>query len=102
MASVNVRFEKKIMKMVDKGKTRQFLMELNDESFSSVRSQILARDPSPTLDDIFNIIDQEENNQRVMMARDYSTERAVAFVVREKNPVDERPTCAHCGKFGHD
>ena len=90
------------MKMVDEGKTHQFLMGLNDESFSSGRSQILARDPLPALDDIFNIVDQEENNQRVMTARDYSTEIAVAFAVREKNPVGERPTCAHCGKFGHD
>jgi len=77
-------------------------MGLNDESFSSVRSQILARDPLPTLDDIFNIVHQEENHHRVMLERDHRTDRAIAFAVKEKNPVGERPTCTHCGKYGHD
>jgi len=36
------------------------------------------------------------------MERDHRTEREVAFAVREKNPVGERPTCTHYGKFGHD
>jgi len=57
----------KIMKMVDEGKAHQFLMGLKDESFSTMHNQILPRDLLPQLDDIFNIIQQEENHKRVMM-----------------------------------
>ena len=76
-------------------------MGLNDESFGNVRRQILAREPLPPLDEIFNIIQQEENHKRLMMERDHRTERQVAFAVKEKT-TSERPVCAHCGKLGHD
>ena len=65
----------RISQMLDEGKTHQFLMGLNDESFGYVRSQILAREPLPPLDEIFNIIQQEENHKRLMMERDHRTER---------------------------
>ena len=53
----------RIVKKVDEGKIHQFLMGLNDESFGNVRSPIIAREPLPPLDEIFNIIQQEENHK---------------------------------------
>ena len=65
--------------MFDEEKTHQFLVGLNDETFSSVRSQILARDPLLSLDTIFNIIQQEENHKRIMMERDHRAENTELF-----------------------
>jgi len=56
--------------MAQDKKTHQFLMGLNDEAFSTIRSQILALDPLPNLDVIFNMVTQEENHRRIMMERD--------------------------------
>ena len=44
------------MKMVEEERTHQFLMGLNNESFSTMRTQILARNPIASLDEIFNIV----------------------------------------------
>ena len=60
----------RITKMAQDKKTHQFLMGLNDEAFSTIRSQILALDPLPNLDVIFNMVTQEENHRRIMMERD--------------------------------
>ena len=46
---------RKIIAIYEENKSHQFLMELNDESYSTIRSQILALDPLPSLDKIFNI-----------------------------------------------
>jgi len=44
------------VKMIEEEKTRQFFMGLRDESFSGIRSPVLACDLLPSLDTIFNII----------------------------------------------
>ena len=41
-------------------------MGLDDEAYSNVHSQILALDPLPSLDKIFNMVQQEENHKKVM------------------------------------
>jgi len=90
----------RITKMAQEEKTHQFLMRLNDDVFSTIRSQILALDPLLTLDVIFNMVTQEENHRRVMMGRDNRSENMVVFVAREH--MNERLTCRHCGQYGHD
>ena len=50
--------------------TYQFLMGLEDESYATVRSQVLAMDPLPSLDRIFNMLQQEENHKSLMLGRD--------------------------------
>jgi len=45
-------------------------MGLNDDLYSTLRSQILALDLQPPLDKIFNMTQQEENHKKVMMTRD--------------------------------
>jgi len=57
-----------IMAMYEEDKAHQFLMGLNDDSYSTIRSQIFALDPLPPLDKIFNLTQQEENHRRVMTA----------------------------------
>jgi len=92
---------KTITKMFEEERTHQFVMGLTDESFSTIRSQVLARDPLPSLDVIFNIIQQEEFHRRVMMSREQRSESVMAFAARERTTPNERPTCRHCGKYGH-
>jgi len=89
----------KIAKMADEEKTHQFLMGLNDEAFATMRNQILALDPLPSLDTIFNIIQQEENHKRVMIKRDRRSKNMLAFVAREHAAVSERPIRKHCGRY---
>jgi len=48
--------------MYEEDKSHQFLMGLNDDEFSSIRSQILAQDPLPKLDKIFHMVIQEETH----------------------------------------
>jgi len=36
------------------------MMGLNDETFSMIRSQVLALNPLPSIDVIFNMVTQEE------------------------------------------
>jgi len=43
-------------------------MGLNDELYSMIRSQILALDPLPPLEETFNMIQLEENHKKVMIA----------------------------------
>jgi len=45
-----------------------FLMD--DDLYSNIRGQILALDPVPPLDKIFNMVQQEENHKRMMRTRE--------------------------------
>ena len=84
------------------------LMGLNDKSFFTIRSQILALDLLPSLDKIFNVVQQEENHKKVMGARDQRYETTATFAVmhpmraNREQKQRERPVCGHCGKTGHD
>jgi len=53
--------------MYEGDKTHQFLMGLNDDFYSQVRGKILAQDPLPPLDKIFNIVLQEESHKKMMV-----------------------------------
>jgi len=68
-------------KMLEQEKVHQFLMGLNDESFSTIRSQILALDPLPALDRVFNMVQQEEHHKRIMGTREPRCETAAAVAV---------------------
>jgi len=69
--------------MYDEGRAHQFLMGLNDEAYSTIRSQILALDPLPSLNKIFNITQQEEGHKKVMIGRDNRNETAMAFIAKD-------------------
>jgi len=93
--------------MVEEETAHQFLMGLDDESFSNIRSKILTLEPLPTLDRMFNIVLQEENHKTVMLGREERID-AVAFVVNHVGKVQQgagaggRITCKHCGRTGHE
>ena len=63
-------------------KTHKFLMGLNDETFSTTRSQVLALGPLPSIDVIWNMFPQEENREKVMLAQDHRSKNIVAFAAK--------------------
>lgn len=95
----------KIMQMLDAEKSYQFLLGLNDDLCSHIRQQILAMEPLPSLENIFNIITQEEQHKKLMVGRDDRSESATAYVVShgvKTQGSSDRSTCRHCGRSGHD
>ena len=80
-------------------------MGLNDDLYSQVRGKILAQDPLPPLDKIFNIVLQEESHKKMMVQRESKPETAAAFATNVSKTTQfqaGRPTCNHCGKTGHE
>ena len=59
----------KIAKFMEEDKVHQFLMGLDDDSFSTVWSQVLALEPLPSLDKSYNMVQQEENHKSMMANR---------------------------------
>lgn len=92
----------KIVAMYEEDKVHQFLMGLNNEAYSTIRSQILAMDPLPSLDRIFNITQQEEKHKQVVINRDQRGDSVMAFAVKEQPKMVEKGTCKVCGRFGHE
>ena len=90
------------MKLMEDEQTHHFLMGLEDETYATIRSQVLALDHLPSLDRIFNMIQQEENYKRMMLRRDNRTETTMAFALRDRPSVVEKGSCKHCGRYGHD
>ena len=81
-------------------------MGLDEDSFSTIRSQILALDPLSSPDKIFNMVQQEENHKRMMTSRDREHYGVAAFDVTQPNKADfqlqgDRSICGHCMKTGH-
>ncbi|KAM6557548.1 hypothetical protein CsatB_004567 [Cannabis sativa] len=76
----------------------QFLTGLN-ESFASVRAQILLNEPLPNLSRVFAMIIQEERQRSLG-----SVEVPLAAASSSNNPLRNkkpRPSCSNCGKPGH-
>ena len=92
-----------IVKMVDEDKVHQFLMGLNDESYSIVPNQILALDLCLSHDIMFSMVQQEENHKRVMTFHNGKQEPATAFAVcnvtRQPPQQGERIGCKHYERF---
>ena len=79
-------------------------MGLNDDMYSSIRSQILKLNAFLSLDRIFNMIVQEENHKNMMLRRESRIEFAVAFIAmtgdRPYGTVTEKVGCKHCENTG--
>ena len=78
-----------ILQLAEQDKVHQFLMGLDDEAFSTVRSQILALDKLPTIDKVFNMVQQEEAHKKVTFTCDGATVRDAAgvFAVTKTNRI---------------
>ncbi|KAM6569332.1 hypothetical protein CsatB_017317 [Cannabis sativa] len=79
----------------------QFLTGLN-ESYASVRAQILLNEPLPNLSRVFAMIVQEERQRTLGSSENPPLASSVrpppTNPPRSKKP---RPSCSHCGKPGH-
>jgi len=96
----------KITKLLEEEKVHQFLIDLDDEPYLVLRSQILAMDTLPSIDKIYNMVQQEEHHKLVIIDCDIKTENIGAFAVshlaRANAMQGVRTSCRHCGKVGHE
>lgn len=84
----------------------QFLVGLN-ESYSSIRAQILLMEPLPFLNRVYSLVLQEEQQHEISILPISSSENH-AFAVKVDDPrlarsmsKKERPLCKHCSVIGH-
>ncbi|KAL4644581.1 hypothetical protein ACB092_02G175200 [Castanea dentata] len=91
--------------------TMNFLMGLN-ESFATVKGQILLMKPLPSLNQVFSLIIQEEKQRRVgsnaiaiesaaIFFRGSNTSYNKGNYANKTNGKRERPICSHYGILGH-
>lgn len=106
---------KKMQSMREEEKVYDFLMGL-DDTFATVRSQVLSVDPLPSLGRAYAITAQEEKQKLVTAARVPVMEAATLLVKgnggtgrRSNNGQQadsgrqgERVRCTHCNKLGHN
>ena len=84
----------------------RFLMGLN-ESFDTVRSQILMMDPFPSISKVYSLILQEESHKSVGHGNSGSSQSdTMVMYAKSKgnfkgNGKRERPFCTHCNMSGH-
>lgn len=80
----------------------KFLMGLND-SYESIRGQILLMSPIPSLDKTFSMIIQEERQREArtltLLIAEFSALAVVNNRAKRKDKMDI--SCQHCGKSGH-
>ncbi|VFQ88276.1 unnamed protein product [Cuscuta campestris] len=88
---------------IERDKTIDFLLGLDDEQFGSIRSQILGTELVVDIDRAYYLVSQEERHQHIVRARDDRTD-SVAFAAKS----DRRPyssgklLCSHCGRTNHN
>ena len=100
----------------DTGKLHEFLMGLDSDYYSTVRSNILSQDPLPTLDRAYQLLVQAERVRLAQTTPD-DTHGVVGFALRTAPrggaaaASQSRPRvredkshlhCSHCKKTGHD
>ena len=90
------------MTMYENEKAHQFPMGLNDDAYSTIRSQMLAMGPLTSLDRIFNITRQAENYKQVVINRDQHGESVMALAIKEQSKIVEKGARRICGRYGHE
>ena len=91
------------MKSREDEKAHQFLMGLDDTTFGTMRSSILALDPLPNLGKIYAMVTQEERHCSV--AREADRAEIKIFATKTEKPrgqTNKSGSCTHCGKTRHD
>lgn len=79
-------------KQREEEKVHQFLMGLDDVNYSTVRSNILATDPLPSMNKVYSTLVQEERNQTITRAKvekDLWFRRALEPRDAEKERIDQ-------------
>ncbi|VFQ71190.1 unnamed protein product [Cuscuta campestris] len=83
---------------IERDKTVDFLLGLDDEQFGNIRSQIIGTEPVPDLDRAYFLVTQEERHRHIIRNRDDRTD-SVAFAARpDKRPPGPSRSCSHCGR----
>jgi len=90
-----------------------FLMGLND-SFSTIRGQILLFEPLPPINKIFSLVLQEERQKELFVKESFQSTQfgdSFALMTSKSTPVNvqhakqsfrkPKPVCSHCGVTGH-
>lgn len=109
----------KVEELLEDAETRriiQFLMGLND-SYANIRGQIINKKHRPSLSVIYNMLDQDQSQRRLVLLKRPCP--LVAFQVTAKDVFDSvtkyegsvnaaetynhslRHVCSHCGIVGH-
>ncbi|XP_017974612.1 PREDICTED: uncharacterized protein LOC108661639 [Theobroma cacao] len=92
---------KKYFEQYKKDMVFKFLNGLN-ESFSTVRSQIILMDPIPALDKVYSLVLREEAQRNMHFQTQPTLETAAMYIAAErKKKVKRDIICNHCGKKGH-
>ncbi|VFQ83399.1 unnamed protein product [Cuscuta campestris] len=87
---------------IERDKTIDFLLGLDDEQFGPIRSQILGTEPVVDIDRAYFLVTQEERHRHIVRAHDDRTD-SVAFVAKtDRRPSPSgKPLCSHCGRTNH-
>ncbi|XP_077234197.1 uncharacterized protein LOC143876374 [Tasmannia lanceolata] len=92
---------KAISEYEQREKIMQFLMGLN-ESYTSVRGQILLMNPLPSLNRVYSLVLQEEKQREITTSPITEAAALLANAAnRSTTNRPDRPTCEHCGWVGH-
>jgi len=85
----------------EEDKVHSFLMRLDEPMYGTVRSNILAQDPLPSLNKVYSILIQEE---RVKIITQRKEERGdvMALAIRAgRDGSNKSLVCTHCKRTGH-
>ncbi|XP_026406166.1 uncharacterized protein LOC113301602 isoform X2 [Papaver somniferum] len=100
---------KHMLERLERDRAMEFLQGLHDR-FSNLRSQILTMEPFPTAFHIFNIVQQEEEQQNITASPVPTIESAALntskhFASSSRPPASQnkrqRPHCDYCNRHGH-
>lgn len=92
-------------------RVHQFLFDLDESRFCTIRSQIIGEDPLPDINTVYSRVIREEQHNNTTRSAEHKTE-AVGFFAQTTNPQqtattitrfrDPNRSCTHCSRTGHD
>ncbi|XP_058750910.1 uncharacterized protein LOC131623932 [Vicia villosa] len=96
----------KLEKRREEERCHVFLMGLDDGLYGTVRSNLLATDPMPSLNKMYSIMVQEERMRSITRGKEERTEvMALAVQASAKmkgREIKNKFVCTHCNRSGHD
>lgn len=78
------------------------LLGLDDTIYGTVRSNILALDPLPTLNKVYLMLVQEERVKTISRGKEERADVMALTTPTQSNGWDSRIICSHCKQTGHD
>ncbi|GAA0158240.1 hypothetical protein LIER_15323 [Lithospermum erythrorhizon] len=95
---------------LDEDKFHDFLYEMNRERYGHLHSQLLAQDPTPSLDWAFKEMNQEEQLQKHDRQVRHTTDKVMIFSINTsiegtpeyKSLFIPNVTCTYCNRIRHE